>query len=173
MVVVWKRELAGIRRRSVTSNRRHRNLDKVHPLPGSTLTLTVVVCHPCRWDYWRLKNDNTTEFLCVPDEFAGQRGNLNYLSHACIVDFLCGHGDWSSSSCTNVGSIPLLPFRTFGLFMPWLVAPEAHDGSGIIATIITSSSTMFLGNSRLGGTLWLGITVTKIGGSQRIGIQSC
>ena len=57
--------------------------------------------------------------------------------------------------------------------MPWLVATEAHDGSGIIATITTSSSTMFLGISRLGGTLWLGFTVTTIGGSQRIGIQSC
>ncbi len=36
--------------------------------------------------------------------------------------------------------------------MPWLVATKAHDGSGIIATITTSSSTMFLGISRLGGT---------------------
>ena len=57
--------------------------------------------------------------------------------------------------------------------MPWLVAPEAHDGSGIVATIITSSSTMFLGVSRLGGTSWLGFTVMTIGSSQRIGIQSC
>ncbi len=58
--------------------------------------------------------------------------------------------------------------------MPWLVAPEAHDGSGIIATIITSSSNnVFLGISRLGGTLWLGFTVMTIGGSHRIGIQSC
>ncbi len=57
--------------------------------------------------------------------------------------------------------------------MPWLVATEAHDGSGIVATITTSSSTMFLGISGLGGTSWLGFTVTTIGGSQRIGIQSC
>ena len=57
--------------------------------------------------------------------------------------------------------------------MPWLVAPEAHDGSGIIATIITSSSTMFLGISRLGGTPWLGFTIMTIGGGQRIGIESC
>ena len=57
--------------------------------------------------------------------------------------------------------------------MPWLVATEAHDGSGIIATITTSSSTMLLGNSRLGGAPWLGFTVMMIGGSQRIGIQSC
>ncbi len=57
--------------------------------------------------------------------------------------------------------------------MPWLVATKAHDGSGILATITTSSSMMFLGISRLGGTPWLGFTVTTIGGSQQIGIQSC
>ncbi len=57
--------------------------------------------------------------------------------------------------------------------MPWLVTTEAHDGSGIVATITTSSSAMFLGISRFGGTLWLGFTVTTIGGSQRIGIESC
>ncbi len=32
---------------------------------------------------------------------------------------------------------------------------------------------MFLGISRLGGTPWLGFTVTMIGDSQRIGIESC
>ncbi len=73
----------------------------------------------------------------------------------------------------NVGSIPLLPFRTFRLFMPWLVTPKADDGSGIIATITTSKGTMFLGIFRLGGTLWLGFTVMTIGGSQQIGIESC
>ncbi len=142
-------------------------------MPGSTLTLMVVVCHPCRRDYLHLKNGNTPGLLCVPGEFAGLWGSLNYLGHACIMNFLCGHGDWSSLSCTNVGSIPLLPFRTFRLFMPWLVATKAHNGSGIIATITTSSSMMFLGISRLGGTSWLGFTVMTIGGSQQIGIQSC
>ncbi len=57
--------------------------------------------------------------------------------------------------------------------MPWLVTSKAQDRSGIIANIATSSSTMFLGISRLGGTLWLGFTVMTIGGSQRIGIESC
>ncbi len=57
--------------------------------------------------------------------------------------------------------------------MPWLVTTKADDGSGIIATITTTSSTMFLGISRLGGTPWLGFTGTMIGGSQQIGIQSC
>ncbi len=57
--------------------------------------------------------------------------------------------------------------------MPWLVTTEADDGSGIVATITTSSSTMILGISRLGGTPWLGFTVTTIGGIQRIGIESC
>ncbi len=57
--------------------------------------------------------------------------------------------------------------------MPWLVTTEADDGSGIIATITTSGSTMFLGIPRLGGAPWLGFTMTAIGGSQRIGIQSC
>ncbi len=57
--------------------------------------------------------------------------------------------------------------------MPWLVTTEADEGSGIVATSTTSSSTMFLGISRLDGTPWLGFTMTTIGGSQRIGIESC
>ncbi len=57
--------------------------------------------------------------------------------------------------------------------MPWLVTAEAHVGAGIVAAITISSSTMFLGISRLGGTLWLGFTIATIGGSQRIGIESC
>ncbi len=89
------------------------------------------------------------------------------------MNFLCGHGYWSSLSCTNIGSIPLLPFRAFRLYMPWLVTTEAYDGSGIIATITIISSMMFLGISRLGGTPWLGFTITTIGGSQWIGIQGC
>jgi hypothetical protein len=55
--------------------------------------------------------------------------------------------------------------------MPWLVATEAHDGSGIVATIITTSSMMFLGMSRLGGTPWLGFSITTVGGSQWIWIE--
>ncbi len=50
--------------------------------------------------------------------------------------------------------------------MPWLVTTEADDGSGIDATITTTSSTMFLGISRLGGTPWLGFAMMTIGGSQ-------
>ncbi len=31
------------------SNRGHWNLDKVQPLPGSTLALPMEVCHSCQW----------------------------------------------------------------------------------------------------------------------------
>ncbi len=71
-------------------------------------------------------------------------------------------------------TLALFPsFLWVRLFMPWFVTAKAHDGSGIIAAITISSSTMFLGISRLGGTSWLGFTVMTIGGSQRIGIESC
>ncbi len=56
-------------------------------------------------------------------------------------------------------------FQDIQTFMPWLVATKAHDGSGIVATITTINSMMFLGISRLGGTPWLSFTITMIGGS--------
>ena len=170
MVIVQNHVTVVVHRGIVSSDRRHRDPNKVHPHSGSSKLLTMVFCHPDRRGYARLRRHRAPKFLWFPRDDRIQRGRFNYLSHARVVSFLSGHCHWSSSCCTSVGRIPLLPFRSLRLSVTGFVAAEADKGSTVTATII---GTNLLPINKLSTTLGLRFPVTTVGSSERIRIQSC
>ncbi len=84
----------------------------------------VEVCHPGQHSNMRLRCWHASEFFWIPCDWRSHQWGVNYLNHAHIVNFLCHHRHRSSLSCTNIGGIPLLPFRTFRFFSPGLLQPK-------------------------------------------------
>ena len=162
MVIIQNHVTIVVHRGIVSSHRRHREPNKVHPHSSSSKLLTMVFRHPDRRGYARLRRHRAPKFLWFPRDDRVQRRGFNYLSHARIVSFLSSHRHRSSSCCTSVDRIPLLPFRTFRLSMPRFVTTKAHDGSTVTATSIRTN---LLPINKLSTTLGLRFTVTTVGSS--------
>ena len=58
------------------------------------------------------------------------KGVFDDFGYARIVNLLVSHGNWLAPCRTNVGAIPLLPFRAFIPCIAGLVTAEANNGLG-------------------------------------------